>query len=307
MEKKYPILIGVLGISILSITTAFNLKNGVTIQIEDPRITASCALNQKSSNGSQVAITQSEPDQQPSSPGTCASCHSGGSVTPSVTITASPAFGVDDTYVPGTTYTISYQVTGYSKFGFDLEMNDGNSASSMTAGTLSAVTKTKYTAKPYNQYPANISHSSAISSSSSAVFQWVAPSTPTTVYLFSNGLGVNGTGGTSGDKEVFKNMVLTPENSGTTGLKDVQLTKLNALYPNPARNFVKLEYQIVDEGDFSIEVMDMTGKVILTPFKGKELKGIYSKNMNVSELEKGNYIVRLKLNNSIEVKKLIIE
>ncbi len=191
-------------IGMVGLTTAFHFSSFTLSTSDDPRQFATCDGLQKNSNGTQTALTQSVPDQQPSPSGTCSGCHGGGSTTPTVSISASPAFGVGDTYVPGQTYTITYQVTGYSKFGFDLEMNDGNTASSMTAGTLSAITNTRYTAKPYNRYPANITHNSPISSSSSAVFQWVAPSTPTTVYLFSNALGVNGNGGTSGDKEVFK-------------------------------------------------------------------------------------------------------
>ena len=97
-------------------------------------------------------------------------------------------------------------------------MNAGNTTTSMTAGTLSAGTHTRYTAAPTGGYPANISHNATIATGTSATFTWVAPSVGTTVYLFSNALGVNNTGGTGGDKEVFKNLVLTPAATGVLTL-----------------------------------------------------------------------------------------
>ena len=97
-------------------------------------------------------------------------------------------------------------------------MNAGKTTTSMTAGTLSAGTHTRYTAAPTGGYPANISHNATIATGTSATFTWVAPSVGTTVYLFSNALGVNNTGGTGGDKEVFKNLVLTPAATGVLTL-----------------------------------------------------------------------------------------
>src|SRR6185437_7102060 len=57
------------------------------------------------------------------SAGTCANCHSGGSSTPTISVTASPAFGGSGnnlTYVASTTYTITVTPGGsYSRYGFN--------------------------------------------------------------------------------------------------------------------------------------------------------------------------------------------
>ncbi len=209
MKKITQVSILLLGVFTLLLTAAFKIKDNSEIIIDKFGNAAACSPNLlKSSNGTKVAYTQSAHDQ--TTPGTCAGCHSGGTATPVATITASPAFGAGNTYVPGSTYTISYQVTGYTKYGFDLEMNDGNTTTSMTAGTLSALSNTRYTAAPAGGYPANISQLNSIPTATAATFKWIAPSVGTTVYLFSNALGVNGTGSTSGDKEAFKNIILTP-------------------------------------------------------------------------------------------------
>jgi hypothetical protein len=291
---------------VVGLTTAFHFSSFTLTSSDDPRQFATCDGLQKNSNGTQTALTQSVPDQQPSPSGTCSGCHSGGSTTPSVTISANPAFGVGDTYVPGQTYTITYQVTGYSKFGFDLEMNDGNTASSMTAGTLSAVSNTRYTAKPYNRYPANITHNSPVSSSSSAVFQWVAPSTPTTVYLFSNALGVNGTGGTGGDKETFKNMVLTPE--GTNGISNIEIQSIKGVYPNPSSDNITVEYQISKKGNLKMEILSLNGQLVRVVSNETVSVGIYSKTINIAQLEKGSYFIKLTSeNDDSQIKRFVVE
>jgi hypothetical protein len=166
--------------------------------------------NYNHANGSEVAMTNSPHDGS----GDCTGCHSGGSAAAVATLTATPAF-TNNTYVPGTVYTLAYKVTGYSKFGFDIELNNGNISTSMGAGTNVALTNCKVTANPYSQgYPANVSQTAAVSSSSSATWHWTAP-TSGTVYVNSVGLGVNNNGSTSGDKMVQYNLVLTPATSGT--------------------------------------------------------------------------------------------
>jgi PKD repeat protein len=167
-------------------------------------------VNYYHANGNEVAMTNSPHDGS----GDCTNCHNGGSVTPTITLTATPAF-VNNTYVPGTVYTLSYKVTGYPKFGFDFEINAGNTTTSMGAGTLAALTNSHVTANPYSQgYPANVSQSSAISSSSSATWHWTAPASGT-VYVYSVGLGVNGNGSDTGDKMQQYNLILTPASAGS--------------------------------------------------------------------------------------------
>src|SRR5688572_22031743 len=70
----------------------------------------------------------------------CSHCHSGGTSTPSVTITANPPFGAGNTYIAGTTYTLSVIGTGsYPKYGFGLEILNSNTTTAADAGTFGAV------------------------------------------------------------------------------------------------------------------------------------------------------------------------
>ncbi len=207
LKKKLTIALA--GITVLStiITTGFTnrqTKNGGISKFQQQ---GSCsASGQKSSSGSQVGWTNSVPD----GPGSCSTgngCHSGGSVTPVFHFTGTPAF-TGNTYVPGTTYTIAIQVTGYPKYGFDLELLDGNGASGAAIGTFTALTHCQI--KPAGSYPKSITQTSSILSTTTATFTWVAPASGS-VYVYGDGNGVNGDGGTGGDKAVLYTLVLTPQ------------------------------------------------------------------------------------------------
>ncbi len=255
----------------------------------------------KSANGSKVAYTNSPHDGA----GDCTSCHNGGSVTPVINFTATPAFGAGNTYVPGTMYTLTYQVTGYPKFGFDIELNAGNLTSSMGAGTNVAVTNCKVTANPYNSgYPANVSHTAPILSSGVATWHWTAPASGT-VYLYSVGVGANGNNSDSGDKMGQYNLVLTP--SGTTGVAEESANLLDVkLFPNPVVDNIHLTYGLSKRSAVSIELMDIRGQLIETLLNKTQDAGEQSFDKMIS-LSKGIYMINMSVEGKKVSKKLIVE
>lgn len=256
----------------------------------------------KSANGSKTAYTNSPHDGA----GDCTNCHSGGSAIPVVTLTASPAFGPGNTYTPGTTYTLSYNVTGYPKFGFDIELNDGNTTSSMGAGTNVAVSNCKVTANPYSLgYPANVSHNAVLSSSTSATWHWTAPTNGATVYVYSVGVGANGNNSDSGDRMTQYNLVLTP--ASTTGIKPEEnmLSELT-IFPNPTADNVHLSYTLSKRSDVVIEVFDIKGQMVQTLINGSQDAGMQTIDKTIS-LSKGMYNVSLSVNGQKSFKKLIVQ
>jgi len=71
------------------------------------------------------------------------------------------------------------------------------------------------------------------------------------------------------------------------------------MYPNPARDFIV----IASEAKQSVQIYDLTGKIVFNPPLEKGARGINSHQINISQLEKGVYIVRV----GKQTKKLIIE
>ena len=256
----------------------------------------------KSSNGTKVAYTNSPHDGT----GDCTSCHGGGTVTPVITISSTPLFGAGNTYVPGTIYTMSYKVTGYPKFGFDIELNDGDLTTSMGAGTNVALTNCYVTPNPYSAgYPANLSHTAPIFSTDDATWQWTAPASGT-VYIYSVGLGVNGTGSTSGDKMAQKNLILTPTTS--TGIDNNTNDQFNlVVYPNPATENIHLKYFLMKSSKVTIQIINIKGQVIETLLNEKQNAGEQNLNSNISNLSKGLYTINLTVEGLLTVKKLVVQ
>lgn len=258
----------------------------------------------KKVNGTAVAYTQSAHDQ--TAPGTCASCHGGGSVTPQVTVTADPPFGgAGDTYVPGTTYTITYDATGYPFFGIDVEMNKGNTVTSMTSGSLAIKKNTRYTANPYSQgFPSNISHQNRIPDSLSAVFIWNAPITPDTVYFFSNTVGANGNGNDSGDKEVFKNFILYPTAAGLK--KNTANSFAFEVYPNPVTDLVKVSFVTTTKEKVQLSLLDLNGKQVVSGDVQWTETGSNQLSLSTDGLARGMYTLKLQLAGEVKTKKIMV-
>ena len=290
MKKKSTIYIGTLGLATFLLSTAFTIKSE-----GEPVIGVFCGTPEKSSSGIN-GRTQS-PHDLLTNPNSCEGCHGGGATTPTITLNASPAFGPGNTYVAGTTYTISYKVSGYSKFGFNLEINNGNSSSATAAGTLTAGTSTQI-------FSNEVLHTSPISSANFATFQWTAPSSGT-VYLYSTGLGVNNANGDNGDKQAFYNLVLTPAplSISETNININEVT----LYPNPSKEDAIINFSLSKHSQISINITDLNGKIVSSQMNEEATAGSYSKKLELSNLNAGTYFVKIKSDDNTVTKKLVIE
>jgi hypothetical protein len=290
MKKKSTIYIGTLGLATFLLSTAFTIKSE-----GEPVIGVFCGTPEKSSSGIN-GRTQS-PHDLLTNPNSCEGCHGGGATTPTITLNASPAFGPGNTYVAGTTYTISYKVSGYSKFGFNLEINNGNSSSATAAGTLTAGTSTQI-------FSNEVLHTSPISSANFATFQWTAPSSGT-VYLYSTGLGVNNANGDNGDKQAFYNLVLTPAplSISETNININEVT----LYPNPSKEDAIINFSLSKHSQILINITDLNGKIVSSQMNEEANAGSYSKKLDLSDLNDGTYFVKIKSDDNSVTKKLVIQ
>jgi hypothetical protein len=78
------------------------------------------------------------------------------------------------------------------------------------------------------------------------------------------------------------------------------------LYPNPAEISSQIEYEVPENGNVQINVLDLSGKRLATLFNGNRLKGNYrqmlaSNGFNISGLASGTYFVQVKMNNRQKV------
>jgi hypothetical protein len=253
------------------------------------------------SNGSEVNLTGSPVD----GPGTCSFCHSGGTATVVPSVTASPAFGSGNTFIPGTTYTISIGESGYPYFGFDLEICNKNARVCTDGGTFGSPVKNCQFHTPASRFPTNVTHTGRIPASSTADFEWTAPSSGNAyVYYCLN--GVNGDGTNGGDRPHKDSLLLTP--SSTTGIfaRSVDKHSLN-IFPNPASGSVCLSYKLEKRSRVSIELYDLEGKKLAVLFSQTLEAGDQGYTATLpAELSKGVYTIHLLVDDQTIRSKLMI-
>ena len=226
----------------------------------------------------------------------CGQCHSGGSAINTPSITASPAFGGSGTsltYVPGTSYTITVQESGYPEFGFDVEILTSTSSVSVTpSGTLSAISAN---CKKSGKLP-QIIHNMPISSTSNAMFQWIAPDSGT-AYIFACINGVNGNGKSNGDKPKDVSYTLTV---GAAGIHTNVAGYLITTYPNPAGDLLTINLKGLN-GLKTIELYNISGDLLITQTTDDNIL-----QLNLTSVANGTYFVKIVQERNIVASKMIM-
>ncbi len=96
--------------------------------------------------------------------------------------------------------------------------------------------------------------------------------------------------------------------SSSLGVNDNKITANNRinLYPVPAKNIVNISFVGIDENNFSLSIIDLSGKVLIN--KNIILNGNDRINTtNVATLSSGLYLFKIQGNNFVITKKVIIE
>lgn len=79
------------------------------------------------------------------------------------------------------------------------------------------------------------------------------------------------------------------------------------LFPNPAKQNVSIQYELLQAANIKIELFDIIGHKVKTAIPNSlQEKNKYTHSINVEDLSNGIYFVRLTINNSITTIKLVI-
>ncbi len=92
----------------------------------------------------------------------------------------------------------------------------------------------------------------------------------------------------------------------TVGVKEVKAKLELSIFPNPANDYLNVNYALKEESEITVSLIDANGRVVLKekPFKAKP--GDYSTRLDLSSVSGGNYIVSLQLNKQIVNQNIII-
>ncbi|MFA4851090.1 MAG: T9SS type A sorting domain-containing protein [Bacteroidales bacterium] len=94
-----------------------------------------------------------------------------------------------------------------------------------------------------------------------------------------------------------------------TGVNDnyfVNGIKLFQNQPNPATNATLIQYEIQNNASVSLEIYDVTGRLVLSYDEGKQIAGKHNILVDSDKLNRGTYYYSLKADNHRLTKKMII-
>ena len=79
------------------------------------------------------------------------------------------------------------------------------------------------------------------------------------------------------------------------------------LFPNPSKELAFIEYELIESVNTEIELFDVVGQKVktITPYSKQE-KNKYKHSINLGDLSAGIYFVKVRINNSENVIKLVI-
>ncbi|MGM0650808.1 MAG: T9SS type A sorting domain-containing protein, partial [Bacteroidota bacterium] len=79
------------------------------------------------------------------------------------------------------------------------------------------------------------------------------------------------------------------------------------IYPNPASDNLNISFSVNTPGDVNMKIYDMQGRIVKQLNFNHLSKGDHNKQMNISNLKRGSYIVRIIEGSDVNVSKLIVE
>jgi hypothetical protein len=85
-----------------------------------------------------------------------------------------------------------------------------------------------------------------------------------------------------------------------------------SVYPNPVKQNALVEYELPENGNVHISVLNQQGQQVGTVFRGYQVKGVWQKGLNTAafrpaKLAAGMYLLQIEVNNKRRVEKLLIQ
>ncbi len=145
------------------------------------------------------------------------------------------------------------------------------------------------------------------------VIKWTAPASGTEILSFA----LNATSNRTGNVIVW-DCTYSLDNAsalnkiGCTNNQMVSVANISdlsgvALYPNPTSFDLSFDYTLNKETEVSIKLYDMTGREAANLLEGTYQSGSYADRFDVSNLDRGMYMVRLTMNGQTFVDRLVIQ
>jgi len=91
----------------------------------------------------------------------------------------------------------------------------------------------------------------------------------------------------------------------TVGLDNIDFVKVFRVYPNPTIGATTLEYTLNNAADLTIDIVDLSGRVVQRVFSGNQPAGQQIMNLDAYTLQNGIYLLRMQSQGQQIVRKLV--
>jgi hypothetical protein len=93
----------------------------------------------------------------------------------------------------------------------------------------------------------------------------------------------------------------------TTGISTIALTANTfEVYPNPANGLLNFRCNFSAQADLSLQIMDLTGKTLLTVNEKNIAAGEFTLSLNTAELAAGTYLIKATVNDAVLTKRFTV-
>jgi len=94
-----------------------------------------------------------------------------------------------------------------------------------------------------------------------------------------------------------------------TGVTEIEKpgNGITALFPNPASNLANVSYQLTENRNVKLSIVNVLGEEVYAANEGEKAPGNYDLEINTSSLSNGIYFVNLTLGNNTHTSKISIE
>ena len=98
--------------------------------------------------------------------------------------------------------------------------------------------------------------------------------------------------------EVCENVIIST-------LNELDISKFN-IYPNPTSDFINLDFNTVIKADYTVKIISSNGDQVYE-HRILDFNGDYTKNINLSNLAKGNYIIQIHSDDQVVYRKILLQ
>ncbi len=218
-------------------------------------------------------------------------CHDDGVFNPSVTIELLKDNMAVDKYQPGESYNMKVTITASqglpSAYGFQaVALSESNE----DAGAWGAIPAGMHSITlPNNR--TYVEHSMPNETSNSFECEWIAPQAGFgDVTFYTAGNAVNLDTESSGDGAATRQLTVSEEDPD--GIKSAQQLLNFTIFPNPVAEVLNFKIGSRYSGELDLQITDTQGKIVQVEHF-ELIEGQNDKNINVSNLSKGLYLIHL--------------